>query len=63
MNAEQEVRLRCLEAAARNPTPHKDGYAAGVLEAAQQYTEFVTHGGRVEAQSPVLKPVEVGDFL
>jgi hypothetical protein len=37
-----EFRLRCLEAAARNPSPHKDGYAAGVVESAQKYADWVT---------------------
>lgn len=37
----QEIRLRCIEAAARNPTPHPKGYAAGILEAAQEWEAWV----------------------
>ena len=40
-----EVRLRCIEAAARNPTPHADGFAAGVLETARQWAGWVSTGG------------------
>ena len=36
-----EVRMRCLEAAAKNPLPHKDGFAAGVLETAQVFANWV----------------------
>lgn len=36
-----EVRLRCLEAAARNPLPHAKGYAAGVIETAQAFYAWV----------------------
>jgi hypothetical protein len=38
----EEIRLRCIEAAARTPTPHADGYTAGVLEAAKKYADWVT---------------------
>jgi hypothetical protein len=59
----QEIRLRCLEAAARNPTPHADGYAAGAVAAAQKFYEFVTHGGTVQAPPPQQEPVKVVDFF
>jgi hypothetical protein len=36
-----EIRLRLIEAAAKNPTPHKDGYAAGVLATATEWEKFV----------------------
>ena len=36
-----EIRLRLIEAAARNPTPHRDGFAAGVLEAAAKWEQYV----------------------
>ena len=36
-----EIRLRLVEAAARFPVPHKDGFAAGVLEAAQKWEAYV----------------------
>lgn len=39
---EREIRLRLIEAAARNPVPHKDGFAAGVLDAAQKWEQYVT---------------------
>lgn len=40
-----EVRLRCLEAAARNPDPRNQaGMAASVLNAAQQYAAWVLGG-------------------
>ena len=38
---EREIRLRCIEAAAKNPTPHTDGFAAGVLEAAKVWAEWI----------------------
>lgn len=41
MESDQEIRLRLIEAAARNPTPHKDGYAIGILEAAKAWEEYV----------------------
>lgn len=36
-----EIKLRCIEAAARNPYPHPDGLVAGVLEAAHRWFEWV----------------------
>jgi len=39
-----EVRMRCLEAAAKNPIPHKDGFAAGVLESAKAWATWVEKG-------------------
>lgn len=39
-----EVRLRCIESASRNPQPHAQGYAAGVLEAAQQWAMWIKSG-------------------
>ena len=41
---QSELRLRLIEAAAKNPTPHKDGYAAGVLETATKWEQFVKGG-------------------
>lgn len=38
---EREIRLRLVEAAARFPVPHKDGFAAGALEAAQKWEQYV----------------------
>lgn len=41
MNDDTEVRLRCLEAASKTPMVHLEGHAAGVLEAAKQWAEWV----------------------
>lgn len=38
---EREVRLRCIEAAAKAPIPHEQGYAAGMLAAAQSWAAWV----------------------
>jgi hypothetical protein len=38
---EREIRLRCIEAAAKNPTPHPEGYASGVLQSAQKWAGWV----------------------
>lgn len=38
---EQEVRLRCIEAAARFPQVHPDGPARGVLEAASLWFHWI----------------------
>ena len=38
---EREIKLRCIEAAARNPTPHSGGFAAGVLETAKTWAAWV----------------------
>lgn len=45
-NSEQEIRLRCIEAAARNPQVHPEGYTAGVLAAAGAYEAFVKGGAQ-----------------
>jgi hypothetical protein len=37
----REIRLRLIEAAARHPVPHKDGYIAGVLDAAATWERYV----------------------
>jgi hypothetical protein len=39
-----EIRLRCIEAAAKSPIVHKDGPAAGVLATAQEWSTWVTTG-------------------
>ena len=36
-----EIRLRLIEAAARNPTPHRDGFAAGVVEMAEKWEDYI----------------------
>jgi hypothetical protein len=39
-----EIRMRCLEAAAKNPLTHKDGFAAGILESAKLWAAWVEKG-------------------
>ena len=42
-----EIRLRLIEAAARNPDPrHAEGFVASVLAAAQKWEEYVTDNGK-----------------
>ena len=41
MMDEREIRLRCIEAAAKNPQPHKDGYSAAVLGAASVWFDWI----------------------
>ena len=36
-----EIRLRLIEAAARNPVPHPGGFVAGVLAAAKEWEAYV----------------------
>lgn len=36
-----EIRLRLVEAAAKNPLPHAQGFAAGVLETARTWEAYV----------------------
>ena len=65
MNELLEARLRCLEAAAKNPTPHPQGYTAGVLEAAQKFEAWVCSSrpaGKVGLPGTVVK-VEGPDVL
>lgn len=38
---EREIRTRLVEAAARMPQSHSEGYAAGVLAAARTWEEYV----------------------
>jgi hypothetical protein len=38
---EREIRLRCIEAAAKTPTVHSKGHAEGVLETAKAWYEWV----------------------
>lgn len=40
-----EARLRLIEAAAKNPFPHADGFAAGVQETASTWFDWVFSGG------------------
>jgi hypothetical protein len=45
----QEIKLRLVEAAAKNPTPHPDGFAAGVLETTRLWFEYVNSEERPAA--------------
>ena len=45
---EREIRLRCIEAAARAPMTHESGYSAGVLQAAGQWAAFVLQAVKVD---------------
>lgn len=38
---DKEVRLRCIEAAAKAPMSHVKGYTAGVQEAAESWYEWI----------------------
>lgn len=38
---EREIRLRCIEAAAKTPMVHAAGQAAGVLEVAKEWAAWV----------------------
>lgn len=38
---EREIRLRCIEAAARNPTAHPDGWAVGARESASVWFDWI----------------------
>lgn len=40
----QEIRLRCIEAAARSPIVHKDGPAVGVREVASIWFNWIISG-------------------
>lgn len=41
-----EIRLRCIEAAAKTPMVHVDGPAAGVLGVADAWVGWITSGAR-----------------
>jgi hypothetical protein len=49
--SEREIRLRCIEAAARTPVPHKDGFAAGALEAAKAWAAWIFEGRPAAGQT------------
>ncbi len=49
----EEIKLRLIEAAAKNPQPHVEGYGKGVVAAAQQWYEWVA-GKPVEAERKTL---------
>lgn len=39
--SDREIRLRLIEAAARAPNVHTKGFAAGVLEQAKEWEQYV----------------------
>jgi hypothetical protein len=41
---DKEIRLRCIEAAAKSPIVHRDGAAAGVQEVATTWAAWVIEG-------------------
>lgn len=47
---EKEIRLRCIEAAAKAPIVHQDGPVTGVIEAAQSWFDWIS---RSEPLPPV----------
>lgn len=49
---QREIRMRCIEAAARNPYPHKDGVVAAVLEAAKNFEGFVDRASDYSPDHP-----------
>lgn len=56
---ETEVRLRCIEAAARAPMVHQDGPAAGVLAVAKGWAAWVVDNG-ANVPAGVSKPPPLG---
>lgn len=46
---EREIRLRCIEAAAKAPNAHVGGYAAGVLEQAGTWFNWIVGADRPQA--------------
>jgi hypothetical protein len=42
---EREIRLRCIEAAAKAPNHHVNGFSAGVMESADRWFKWIITGG------------------
>lgn len=53
---EREIRMRCIEAAARFPAVHQSGPAAGVLETAQAWERWV-RGGEADPRAAKSAPL------
>jgi len=53
----REIRMRCIEAAARAPMTHEKGYAAAVLDTATAWADWVFSSMQVGVES--LPPVFV----
>jgi predicted Ser/Thr protein kinase len=47
-----EIRLRLIEAAAKFPTTHVDGYAAGVVDTAVRWLAWVERDGSTKDVDP-----------
>jgi hypothetical protein len=62
---EREIRLRCIEAAAKSPNSHVGGFAAGVLEDAQKWAEWVVNPDAkvVNPDAKVVKPKSAQDLM
>lgn len=45
-----EIRMRCIEAAAKNPLPHPEGYAMGILTTAEIWEKYVLGSAAQQAQ-------------
>jgi hypothetical protein len=48
---EREIRLRLIEAAAAHPTPHDKGFAAGTLDTARLWEEYVLTNTKISGPS------------
>ena len=56
MMDEREIRLRLIEAAARTPTPHPEGYVTGVRRAAEDWLRWVVANERADGKSTLGLP-------
>jgi hypothetical protein len=50
----QEIRMRCVEAAAKQGHPHRDGPAAGALETASAWFDWIVSEPRPAAGEATL---------
>lgn len=53
---EREIKLRCIEAAARTPTVHLKGQAEGVVEIASAWFDWIISSPKGEANKPLGLP-------
>lgn len=60
---EREIRMRCVEAAAKIAPAHRDGMAAGVREAASAWFDWITRQTRQEHVPERAPAVEPGKAL
>lgn len=52
---DREIRLRCIEAAAKSPIVHQDGPAVGVREVASVWFDWIISKSQGEAKSGTLR--------